>query len=86
VGGSIGRVVVHARSVVQASFRHRIPAVRRRELVSMFAATLCSRCRGTVDPAELSEIAVHAVDIIEVCRRGPVLRAAPFVGQVTSTG
>jgi hypothetical protein len=38
------------------------------------------------DPVELSEITVHDVDIIEVWRRGLVLRAAPFLGQATSTG
>ena len=39
-----------------------------------------------IDPVELSEIAVHDVDIVEVWRRGLVLRAAQFVGQATSTG
>jgi hypothetical protein len=38
-----------------------------------------------IDPVELSEIAVHDVDIVEVWQRGLVLRAAPFVGQATST-
>jgi hypothetical protein len=37
-------------------------------------------------PVELSEIAVHDVDIVEVWRRCLVLRAAPFGGQATSTG
>jgi len=39
-----------------------------------------------IDPVELSEITVHDVDIVEVWRRGVVLRAATFVGQATSTG
>jgi hypothetical protein len=39
-----------------------------------------------IDPGELSEITLHDVDIVEVWRRGLVLRAAQFVGQATSTG
>jgi len=39
-----------------------------------------------IDPVELSEITLHDVDIVEVWRRGLVLRAAQFVGQATSTG